>query len=131
MRELLLNEKSLDGQFESMEAFYETLPVMSRNLKILQHSDMILQKHSSLYKRKITPDFTLFDLQNKSGKVAPDQRDKVIFFFFFLSSIVRVCFSGGIWTWWSISDKNIRMDELEHGILIRRQIVFVCWKSWK
>lgn len=35
MRELLLNEKSLDGQFESMEAFYETLPVMSRNLKIL------------------------------------------------------------------------------------------------
>lgn len=89
MRELLLNEKSLDGQFESMEAFYETLPVMSRNLKILQHSDMILQKHSSLYKRKITPDFTLFDLQNKSGKVAPDQRDKVIFWKRQLSSLMR------------------------------------------
>lgn len=89
MRELLLNEKSLDGQFESMEAFYKTLPVMSRNLRILQGNDMILQKHSSLYQQKVTADFTLYDLQNRSGKVAPDQRDKVILWKRQLSSLMN------------------------------------------
>lgn len=88
MIEFLLNEKSLDGQFESMQAFYETLPVMSRNLKILQSNDIILQKHSSLYQRRVTTDFTLYDLQNRSGKVAPDQRDKVIYWKRQLSSLM-------------------------------------------
>ena len=46
MKEFLLNEKSLDGQFDSMEAFYRTLPVMSRNLKMLRENQVILmQKH--------------------------------------------------------------------------------------
>ena len=49
MKEILLNEKSLDGQFENMEDFYQTLPVMSRNLKMLRDNQVILQKHSSLY----------------------------------------------------------------------------------
>lgn len=32
--ELLLNEKSLDGQFTNLDDFYEVLPVMSSNLRI-------------------------------------------------------------------------------------------------
>ena len=77
MKEFLLNEKSLDGQFDSMEAFYRTLPVMSRNLKMLRENQVILQKHSSLYQHKITKDISLFDLQNKKGNVDPTQRDKL------------------------------------------------------
>ena len=34
--ELLLNEKSLDGQFTNLDDFYEVLPVMSSNLRILR-----------------------------------------------------------------------------------------------
>lgn len=77
MKEFLLNEKSLDGQFDSMEAFYKTLPVMSRNLKMLKDNQVILQKHSSLYQHKITKDVSLFDLQNKKGNVDPTQRDRL------------------------------------------------------
>lgn len=74
MKELLLNEKSLEGQFETLEEFYATLPEMSRNLKILKENDVILQKHNSLYQRKISGDITLYDLSNKKGNVAPEQR---------------------------------------------------------
>lgn len=77
MKEILLNEKSLDGQFENMEAFYKTLPVMSRNLKILRENNVILQKHSSLYQSMITKELSLFDLQNRRGKIEPSQRDKL------------------------------------------------------
>lgn len=77
MKEFLLNEKSLDGQFDSVDEFYDTLPEMSHNLKILKSNDVALQKHSSLYRRKITKDISLFDLQNKKGHVAPAQRDKL------------------------------------------------------
>lgn len=77
MKEILLNEKSLDGQFENMEDFYQTLPVMSRNLKMLRDNQVILQKHSSLYQHKITKNISLFDLQNKKGNVDPTQRDKL------------------------------------------------------
>ena len=75
--ELLLNEKSLDGQFEDSEEFYRTLPVMSRNLRILKQQQVSLLKHSSLYDRKITKDMTVLDLQNRRGKVAPVHRDEV------------------------------------------------------
>lgn len=77
MREILLNEKSLDGQFENMEDFYQTLPVMSRNLKILRENNVVLQKHSTLYQRKITKEIPLMDLQNYKGLIEPTQRDKV------------------------------------------------------
>ena len=77
MKEILLNEKSLDGQFENMEDFYQTLPVMSRNLKMLRDNQVILQKHSSLYQHKITKNISLFDLQNKKGNVDPTKRDKL------------------------------------------------------
>jgi len=75
--ELLLNEKSLDGQFDSVDEFYATLPEMSRNLKILQKLGISLLKHSTLYQRKITGDCTLFDLRNSNGKVAPQYRDQL------------------------------------------------------
>ena len=77
MKEILLNEKSLDGQFENMEDFYQTLPVMSRNLKILRENNVVLQKHSTLYQRKITKEIPLMDLQNDKGLIDPTQRDKV------------------------------------------------------
>ena len=51
--EILLNEKSLEGQFPDLDSFYETLPVMSKNLKILRTLEIPLLKHSSLYSRKI------------------------------------------------------------------------------
>lgn len=74
MREILLNEKSLDGQFENMEDFYQTLPVMSRNLKILRENNVVLQKHSTLYQCKITKEIPLMDLQNRKGLVESVQR---------------------------------------------------------
>jgi hypothetical protein len=75
--ELLLNEKSLAGQFEDQDDFYQVLPDMSRNLKILRQHRVYLLKHSSLYTRKITRDMTILDLQNRKGKVDPLQRDEV------------------------------------------------------
>lgn len=75
--ELLLNEKSLDGQFTNLDDFYEVLPVMSSNLRILRKYGIPLLKHSSLYNRKITPSLTILDLQNSRGKIAPVHRDKV------------------------------------------------------
>lgn len=75
--ELLLNEKSLDGQFSSLDEFYKSLPEMSRNLKILKREGIALLKHSTLYQRKITDDMTIFDLQNSKDKVAPIYRDQV------------------------------------------------------
>ncbi len=75
--ELLLNEKSLAGQFRDQDDFYQILPVMSRNLEILRQHRVSLLKHSSLYARKITRDMTILDLQNRKGKVNPLQRDKV------------------------------------------------------
>ena len=74
---LLLNEKSLDGQFASLEEFYKTLPEMSKNLKILQELNIRLYKHSSLYSRKITSSMSLFDLQNIKGNVNPLYRDQI------------------------------------------------------
>ncbi len=67
--ELLLNEKSLAGQFEDQDDFYQVLPDMSRNLKILRQHRVYLLKHSSLYTRKITRDMTILDLQNRKGNV--------------------------------------------------------------
>lgn len=77
MKELLLNEKSLDGQFGSLEEFYDTLPEMSRNLKLLKETDVILQKHTSIYQKKISGNVTLYDLSNKKGNVAPEYRAKM------------------------------------------------------
>ena len=56
--ELLLNEKSLAGQFEDQDDFYQVLPDMSRNLKILRQFRVYLLKHSSLYTRKITKSYS-------------------------------------------------------------------------
>ncbi len=75
--ELLLNEKSLEGQFADIEEFYDTLPDMIRNLKILRERNIILYKHSSLYSKKITDTMTLFDLQNSKGNIVPRYRDQV------------------------------------------------------
>lgn len=75
--ELLLNEKSLEGQFSDLGAFLETLPEMSRNLGILRKLGVQLWKHSSLYGRKVTADLTLYDLNNKQGVVPSVHRDKV------------------------------------------------------
>lgn len=78
MRELLLNENSLDGQFQSINDFYNTLPEMSENLQILSRCGIGLLKHSSLYSRKITKELTLYDLANRRDKIAPLHRDKVL-----------------------------------------------------
>lgn len=75
--ELLLNEKSLDGQFTDLDHFYQSLPVMIKNLKILRKQQITLLKHSSLYSRKIAENMTIWDLQNSKGKVMPIYRDKV------------------------------------------------------
>lgn len=75
--ELLLNEKSLDGQFKDLEDFFKTLPEMSRNLKILRELNILLYKHSSLYTRKITSSMSLLDLQNNKGNISPSFRDQV------------------------------------------------------
>ncbi len=73
--EILLNEKSLDGQFDSLEAFFKTLPEMSRNMKILKERNLILYKHSSLYARTVTNELSLMDLQNSKGNILPEYRD--------------------------------------------------------
>ena len=73
--EILLNEKSLDGQFDSLEAFFKTLPEMSRNMKILKERNLILYKHSSLYARTVTNELSLMDLQNSKGNILPEYRE--------------------------------------------------------
>ena len=75
--ELLLNEKSLDGQFQDQDDFYQVLPVMSKNLGALRKLKISLLKHSSLYDRRITKDMTIMDLQNSKGKVNPIYQDQV------------------------------------------------------
>lgn len=75
--ELLLNEKSLDGQFRDQDDFYQTLPVMSRNLGVLRKCGISLLKHSSLYDRRITKDMSVLELRNRTGKVNPIYRDQV------------------------------------------------------
>ncbi len=75
--EILLNEKSLDGQFDSLETFFKTLPEMSRNMKILKEKNLLLYKHSSLYSRNVTKEMTLMDLQNSRGNIIPIYRDKI------------------------------------------------------
>ncbi len=75
--ELLLNEKSLDGQFARVEEFYKTLPEMSRNLKALKKLEIPLLRHSTLYQRKITAEMTLFDLKSSKDNIAPEYRDQV------------------------------------------------------
>lgn len=77
--EFLLNEKSLDGQFTNLDDFFETLPEMSRNLKILRQRGITLWKHSTLYKRKVTADMTLHDFSIQKGNVNPLLRDKLTF----------------------------------------------------
>lgn len=75
--EFLLNEKSLDGQFMNLDDFFETLPEMSRNLKILRQRGMTLWKHSTLYTRKVTADMTLHDFSIRKGNVNPLIKDKL------------------------------------------------------
>ena len=75
--EILLNEKSLDGQFDSLETFFKTLPEMSRNMKILKEKNLLLYKHSSLYSRNVTKEMTLMDLQNSRGNIIPVYRDEI------------------------------------------------------
>lgn len=74
---ILLNEKSLEGQFESLDAFLDTLPVMNRNFKVLQEQEIELQKHSMFFQCHITKEYTLLDLRNNKGIVKPQERDKV------------------------------------------------------
>ena len=75
--EILLNEKSLDGQFDSLETFFKTLPEMSRNMKILKEKNLLLYKHSSLYSRNVTKEMTLMELQNSRGIIMPVYRDEI------------------------------------------------------
>ncbi len=75
--EILLNEKSLDGQFDSLETFFKTLPEMSRNMKILKEKNLLLYKHSSLYSRNVTKEMTLMELQNSRGNIIPIYRDEI------------------------------------------------------
>lgn len=75
--EILLNEKSLDGQFDSLETFFKTLPEMSRNMKILKEKNLLLYKHSSLYSRNVTKEMTLMELQNSRGNIIPVYRDEI------------------------------------------------------
>lgn len=72
---IILNEKSLDGQFESVDEFCKTLPVMSRNLEAIRQAKLVLMKHSSLYQRRITRSVTLLDMRNKGNALAPRARD--------------------------------------------------------
>lgn len=75
--ELILNEKSLEGQFTDLGAFLETLPEMSKNLEILRKLEIGVWKHSCLYGRKVTGNLTLYDLNNKQGMIPAVHRDKV------------------------------------------------------
>lgn len=72
---IILNEKSLDGQFVGVDEFCETLPVMSRNFEAIRQAKLVLLKHSSLYQRKITRSVTLLDMRNKGHVLAPGARD--------------------------------------------------------
>lgn len=75
--ELLLNEKSLTGQFSDALAFYNTLPDFIECLKILEQFKVSLHKSVSFYQSMITKELSVRELANRKDKVPPTERDKV------------------------------------------------------
>ncbi|MBM6855478.1 hypothetical protein H6B11_15200 [Mediterraneibacter glycyrrhizinilyticus] len=64
---IYLNELSLDGQYDSMEEFFQAARPFMKCLKLISEKNCQIQKHSMLYSRKITKDKTLNDLRGMRG----------------------------------------------------------------
>lgn len=75
--DLLLNEKSLTGQFPDALAFYNTLPSFIECLKILEQFKISLHKSVSFYQSMITKELSVRELANRREQVPPTERDKV------------------------------------------------------
>lgn len=64
---IYLNELSLDGQFNTMDDFFQAAFTFMKCLKFVSERHCQIQKHSMLYGRKITKDKTLNDLRGMRG----------------------------------------------------------------
>lgn len=60
--ELIINELSLDGQFESIPSFMDNLHSIIRVQKLILATDSKFLRHSNLYERKVTPNLKLYEI---------------------------------------------------------------------
>lgn len=68
MKEVYLNEMSLDGQFKTPEEFLDACMPFMKCLKVIkEQGKWKVMKHSEFYKRKITEDFCFNDLRGMRG----------------------------------------------------------------
>lgn len=65
--EFLINELSLDGQFESNNEFAESIRDFIRIIKIAEEQSIIISKKFDLYSRKVTANESLSDLFRTRG----------------------------------------------------------------
>jgi hypothetical protein len=59
--EILINELSLDGSFEKLEDFYDSLGGFLKIQKLMESSNATFSKHHELYTFKVTNDMSLHD----------------------------------------------------------------------
>ena len=63
--DFLLNELSLQGQFDSMDSFLKSLPCTVKCIELIhQNANMPIYKTEDFYKCSITQDMKLCDLKN-------------------------------------------------------------------
>lgn len=63
MMEIVLNEYSLDGQFETMDLFFDSLIPIIKIHKLIKEADTVaLLRHHEMYQRLVTHDKTLHDV---------------------------------------------------------------------
>ena len=67
---IYLNELSLDGQYNSFEEFFQNILPVMKCFKFAAEKNCRIQKHSMLYKQKITKDKTWNDLRGAEGDMA-------------------------------------------------------------
>ncbi|WP_411348668.1 hypothetical protein [Paenibacillus sp. WLX2291] len=84
--ELVMNELSLAGQFNTIASFYDSLDSMLKIQKTLDKLGVTVLSHSELYNRMVTHEHTLYDaLSNKSSR----GNDKARFFKVMLRELMQ------------------------------------------
>lgn len=61
--EVLMNELSLDGQYETPDEFFESINILYNTMNLLKESGLEIYRYSSLFYAKITKDMQMKDLK--------------------------------------------------------------------
>lgn len=66
--DILINELSLDSQFQNLDEFVKCLPEIIKCLRTIDEEEHLkLYKHSELFSRQITPEMTFSDIRRIRG----------------------------------------------------------------